>query len=345
MPGKSFPRNPDGEAVRLIEQFLEMLLAERGAASNTAQAYRRDLMDFYAYANSQKEALGTLSRRVVEDFLAALAKSGLSPQTQARKLSAIRQLYQFLYTEKIRADNPTATLETPRLARSLPKILGADDIAMLISEAARDATPKGLRMQAMLELMYGAGLRVSELVSLKLAALQIKENHHTVETDMILIRGKGGKERIVPVNVSTRAALSKYLAVRKCFIPEDGGQRTEVGKNSVLRSSSSVYLFPYHRAKGHLTRQQFGVMLKELAVKAGIDPEKISPHTLRHSFATHLLSGGADLRVIQELLGHSDISTTQIYTHVAGDRLAKLVNEKHPLARSSSLLEEDKFSE
>ncbi|NBO21492.1 MAG: recombinase XerD, partial [Rhodobacteraceae bacterium] len=178
-----------------------------------------------------------------------------------------------------------------------------------------DDSPKGVRQLAMLELMYGAGLRVSELVSLKLSALQFKQG--TQQAEFLLIRGKGNKERLVPVGARARDSLVRYMAVRGQFMGEDG----------------SPYLFPYRRAHGFVTRQQFGVMLKDLALKAGIDPEKISPHTLRHSFASHLLEGGADLRVIQELLGHSDISTTQIYTHVAGQRLKKLVQESHPLAK------------
>ncbi len=312
------------------------MLAERGASVNTAAAYQRDLNDFSTYVTAKKHNITTLSREVVEDFMALMSKNGMSPQTVARKLSAIRQFYQFLYTEKIRADNPTATLETPRLAKSLPSTLSAKDIMALIEAAKSDASPKGARLSAMLELMYGAGLRVSELVSLKLSALQIKEGGKQVSADFLIVRGKGNKERMVPVNSNTRQALSKYLEVRHVFIGGSDPESKNVAKKknaATQKPPTSLYLFPYHRAEGYITRQQFGVMLKELAVKAGINPEKISPHTLRHSFATHLLSGGADLRVIQELLGHSDISTTQIYTHVANSQLTKLVNDKHPLSK------------
>ncbi len=295
-----------------------MMVAERGASANTAAAYGRDLTDFAAFLKTDKTTLEDASRDSIERFLARLAKAGMSPQTSARKLSAIRQLYAFLYGEKIRKDNPTATLETPKLAKRLPDTLTIDDISNLLETARTDDSPKGLRLQAMLELMYGAGLRVSELVSLKLSALQVKEGGKPAVADFLQITGKGNKERLVPVNGKSREALAKYLDIRKVFMQEEG----------------SPYLFPYHRAEGYITRQQFGVLLKELAIKAHIDPEKISPHTLRHSFASHLLEGGADLRVIQELLGHSDISTTQIYTHVAGDRLKKLVQEKHPLAKN-----------
>ncbi|MFW0777997.1 MAG: site-specific tyrosine recombinase XerD [Rickettsiales bacterium] len=310
-----------GEDRGFADQFLEMMAAERGAARNTLDAYRRDINEFMGYAARKKTNLSSIARSDIEKFLSSLKNSGLSAQTVARKLSAIRQLFAFLYTENLRKDNPAATLETPKLAKRLPKTLNADDIIALITAAREDESPKGLRMTAMLELMYGAGMRVSELVSLKLSALQMKEDVLRVETEFLLITGKGNKERLVPIGEQARTALSRYLEVRKVFVPQT--------KSKI----ANPWLFPYHRADGYITRQQFGVMLKELAVKAGIDSAKISPHTLRHSFASHLLEGGADLRVIQELLGHSDISTTQVYTHVAGARLKKLVKEKHPLAK------------
>lgn len=308
------------DAAYLVEQFLEMMLAERAASANTIDSYRRDLQDFLAHI---KKPAVTIDRTGIERFLSSLAADGLSASTQARKLSALRQFFQFLYTEKIRKDNPTATLETPKLAKHLPQTLTAQDVAALIKTAGEDDSPKGVRLSAMLELMYGAGLRVSELVGLKLSALQVKEKATQVEAQFLMITGKGGKERLVPIHARARDMLSKYLAVRHIFLPH----------STLHTPTTSLYLFPYHRARGHITRQQFGVLLKALAVKAGIDPEKISPHTLRHSFASHLLEGGADLRVIQELLGHSDIATTQIYTHVAGAQLKKLVQEKHPLAK------------
>lgn len=323
MPKRSLePSNPDDYA-RLIEPFLEMMAAERGASKNTMDAYRRDLLDFLVFCQKRRCALLTLSRADIEKFLSHLNQSGLSAQTAARKLSALKQLFQFLYGEKLRADNPTTSVDTPKLAKRLPKTLTLDDVLALLKAARADHTPKGVRLQAMLELMYGAGLRVSELVGLKLSALQLKEGGHEVEAEFLLVTGKGDKERLVPISSKARTALSRYLEIRACFLP--------MGQNG--KPTPSPYLFPYQRAQGFITRQQFGVMLKEIAIKAGIDPEKLSPHTLRHSFASHLLEGGADLRVIQELLGHSDISTTQIYTHVAGAQLKKLVEDKHPLAR------------
>lgn len=305
------------------EQFLEMMAAERGASANTLDAYGRDLRDGGAYFARRKKSLSTISRDDLEAYLASLSASGLSAQTQARKLSSLRQFFAFAYEEKLRGDNPAATLETPKLSRPLPKALTPEDIAALIAAAKQDDSPKGIRLQAMLELMYGAGLRVSELVSLPMGALSLAPRSEEVTAEAMVVSGKGSKERLVPLNSHTRAALSAYLKIRKVFLPATSHQPP----------AANPYLFPYHRAAGYITRQQFGVMLKELAASANIDPEKISPHTLRHSFASHLLEGGADLRVIQELLGHADIATTQIYTHVAGARLKKLVEEKHPLAK------------
>ena len=313
------PKRSSNKNNALVEQFIEMMLAERGASANTVAAYQRDLDEFDAHLTKRKQKLETAARADIESFLSTLARAGRSPGTQARKLSAIRQLFSFLYNEKLRADNPAVTLDTPKLKKSLPKTLTTQDIETLIEQAHLDETPKGIRLQAMLEVMYGAGLRVSELVGLTLSALQFKPG--TAQAEFLMIRGKGNKERLVPLGGRAREAVTRYMGLRKIFM---GTEKT------------SPYLFPYARAEGFVTRQQFGVMLKDLALLAGIDPEKISPHTLRHSFASHLLEGGADLRVIQELLGHSDISTTQIYTHVAGGRLKKLVQEHHPLAKKKS---------
>ncbi len=313
----SRPAANNSESARVLQQFLEMMAAERGSSANTISAYQRDLDDFLAFCAGKKETPASITTAKIEQFIMGLSASGLSAQTVARKISALRQFFAFIYQEKIRNDNPATSLESPRMGKRLPKTLTMDDVMALIKAAKDDDSPKGLRLQAMLELMYGAGLRVSELVSLPLAALQVREGSFSVEVEFLIVRGKGNKERLVPMNHHTREALSHYLAVRKMFLENDGG---------------SLYVFPYHRSDGYVTRQQFGVMLKELAVLAHIDPEKISPHTLRHSFASHLLEGGADLRVIQELLGHTDIATTQIYTHVVGEKLKKLVTEKHPLA-------------
>jgi integrase/recombinase XerD len=308
-----------GAAQELIGQFLEMMRAERGASANTADAYRRDLTDFAGWLARQKLTLSRVRKDHLAAYIASLGQAGMAASTAARRLSALRQFFDFLFSEKHRADNPAAALESPKQGRSLPGTLGAADVVRLIEAARVDTSPSGLRLSAMLELVYGAGLRVSELVSLKLAAIQPRAGQPV--SDFLLITGKGNKERLVPLGSQARAALADYLAARPAFLRE---------------GAASAWLFPYHRAKGYLTRQQFAVMLKELALAAGLDPEAISPHTLRHSFASHLLEGGADLRVIQELLGHADISTTQIYTHVAGERLKKLVREHHPLAKKKS---------
>lgn len=308
------------EDIALLEQFLEMLVSERGVASDTVAAYRRDLLGFMGYCHENKLRVLKLTSLDIEGFLAYLGRDGIMAKTIARKLSVLRQFFAFLYGESYRTDDPAATIDSPKIPKKLPATMSHLDVLQLLEAAGGDNSPKGIRLQAMLELMYGAGLRVSELVSLKLSALQLRNGEKEVKIDSIIIKGKGNKERLVPINEKARAALSRYLLVRDGFL---GEQKT------------SLWLFPYHRAVGYITRQQFGVMLKELAAKAKLDPQKFSPHTLRHSFATHLLEGGADLRVIQELLGHSDISTTQVYTHVAGGRLNKLVQEHHPLGRKT----------
>jgi integrase/recombinase XerD len=289
----------------LIESFLEMMTAERGAAGNTLTSYAHDLQEAYAFLKKRKTSLTGAQKQDIETYAASLSRQGLSPRTVARRLSSLRQFFHFLYTENIRADNPATLLETPHQSRSLPKSLSAEDIEKLIATARSD---NNLRLTAMLELLYASGLRVSELVSLPQSCLRTAQAQ---ARPFLLVRGKGSKERIVPLHDGALEALNAYLAARK---------------------QESTWLFASSNGKKHLTRQRFGQMLKELAIKAGLDPEKISPHTLRHSFASHLLAGGADLRVIQELLGHADISTTQIYTHVQQDKLTKLVTAHHPLA-------------
>jgi integrase/recombinase XerD len=289
-----------------IESFLEMMAAERGAAFNTLESYRCDLEDAESFITKRKESLTTAQKNTLEAYIKSLHKRAFSPRTIARRLSSLRQFFHFLYTENIRKDDPTSLLDTPKQARSLPKSLTSDEIKILI-EAAH--TEEDLRLAAMLELLYASGLRVSELVTLPASAIQKIAS----ETQpFLIVRGKGNKERLVPLHATALEALQAYLA---------------------LRIEPSPWLFPSSSKKGHLTRQRFGQMLKNLALKAGLDPEKISPHTLRHSFASHLLANGADLRVIQELMGHSDISTTQIYTHIEREKLIRLVTDHHPLAK------------
>jgi integrase/recombinase XerD len=303
------PKAPKPDLAPLAEAFLEMMAAERGAAAHTLDAYGRDLADFAAHLGKRPiEAAGAEDLR---RYLARLSGLALSPRTVARRLSALRQFHKFLITEGVRADDPSAAIDAPRRGRPLPKTLAEDSVDALLAAAASDPSPAGLRLTAIIELLYGAGLRVSELVSLPLGAIARDEPTLTV-------RGKGGKERLVPVGGAARVALDAYLAIRKSFLP--GGR-------------PSRWLFPSSGASGHLTRNRCGQLLKELAVAAGVDPSSLSPHVLRHAFATHLLAHGADLRSVQQMLGHADIATTEIYTHVEIERLERLVTVHHPLAR------------
>ena len=294
-----------------LEAFLEMLAAERGAARLTLAAYRNDLIDLSGFLTARGMALETAEPQVLHDYLLATDTRRLAPRTVARRLSAIRQFYRFLLTDGVRGDDPTSGLDTPRLGRPLPKMLSEDEVARLIATAAAWPEEEGVRLRCLLELLYATGLRVSELVTLPLAAAQR-------DPRFMLVRGKGGKERVVPLSAPSRHALAEYLVVRKAFLPED---------------RTSRFLFPSRGREGHLTRQRCGQLLKELALGANLDPARLSPHVLRHAFASHLLDHGADLRSVQQMLGHADIATTQIYTHVQNDRLRRLVEAAHPLAR------------
>lgn len=292
----------------LIEAFLEMLSAERGARPNTLEAYQRDLDDARA---EMRGGLNTAAPESVEAYVAGLAKRGMSPATTRRRISALKQFYRFMLQENLRSDNPTTRLDPPKRARSLPKTLSSDEIARLIDAAENP------RDKALIELLYGAGLRVSELVSLPLRAAKAGQPHMIVE-------GKGGKERVVALGRPALAAVAEHLVVRALMLPKDETRRERAAR----------WLFPSaNAADGKLTRRRVAQILEAAAAKAGIDPVRVSPHVLRHAFATHLVEGGADLRTVQTLLGHADIATTQIYTHVAEDRLKTLVETKHPLAR------------
>jgi integrase/recombinase XerD len=294
-----------------IESFLDMMSAERGASPNTLAAYRRDLLDFAAFSGNLKAA----TRDDVKRYLAGLAESGIAASSQARKLSALRQFFAFLYGEGRREDDPTNAIESPVRARPLPKVLSQDDVLKLVAAArisSERKSPEARRLTCIVEMLYASGLRVSELVSLPLTAVAAR--------GFMLVRGKGRKERLAPLNDEARSAIAAYLDVRARFLPKGAKQ--------------SKYLFPSRGAGGHLTRRRCHQMLKDLALRAGIDPAKLSPHVLRHAFATHLVEGGADLRSVQTLLGHADIATTQIYTHVARERLAATVAAAHPLSRT-----------
>lgn len=302
----------------LIQEFLTMLAAERQASRNTIDAYKRDLQDASAFFSKKKTRLEVADSRDVTAWLNHLSgKAKVSARTAARKLSALRQFYKFLVDETIRKDNPTGDTEGPRLGRYLPNVLTHAEVDTLLATAAGDTSPEGLRIHTFLQILYASGLRVTELVSLKLSHIQhIKDKEKAA---YLYVKGKGGKERIAPLHPAALDALDAYLACRGYFL--------------VSKKQDSPWLFPSHGKTGYLTRQRLGQLLKILALNSNIDPEKVHPHALRHSFASHLLAGGADLRVIQELLGHADISTTQIYTHVAQSRLKDVVLKKHPLAQ------------
>lgn len=296
-----------------IEAFLEMMSAERGAAENTLSSYRRDLEDASQHLGSR---LADADAAGIRGYLDDIASRGFAATTQARKLSALRQFFRFLYAEGMRGDDPTGILDSPRRERPLPKTMSEAETGRLLDRAAAEAADPvdgdGLaaaRMHALVEVLYATGLRVSELVSLPLTVALRDER-------FFIVRGKGDKERMVPLSAKAREAMRGWLAER----------------NRNARLADSPFLFPSASESGHLPRQVFARDLKGLAARAGIATAKISPHVLRHAFASHLLQNGADLRAVQQLLGHSDISTTQIYTHVLEERLMKLVNEHHPLA-------------
>lgn len=301
-----------------VDAFLEMLVAERGAARNTIDAYRQDLRFFATFikntSSSQAKSLSQVTAQQVNQYMVHLSKEGRKAPTLSRHLSALRQFYQFLVSEGWAKSNPTATIDAPRRQRPLPKILTEEEILRLLEVAGAQTDPEGFRLNAMLETLYASGLRVSELISLPFTAI------HPNKT-FLLIKGKGGKERIVPISEPALRALKSYLTVRPTFLAKAGvkGQK---------------WLFPSNSKEGHLTRQRFGQLLKELALASNLDPNKLSPHVVRHAFATHLLRHGADLLAIQKLLGHADLSTTQIYTHVVADHLKDLVNDHHPLSSS-----------
>jgi integrase/recombinase XerD len=293
---------------RQIDAFLEMLAAERNASPNTRKAYAKDLLAFAAFLARSHVAADAATGADVGAFLKRQADAGLSPRTQARRLSALRQFHRFLLAEGTRADDPTARVDAPRLGRPLPKVLAEAEVMALLAAARAREGNEGLRLVALVEVLYAAGLRVSELAGLPLGAVQR-------DGRTLLIRGKGGKERLAPLSEPARAALAAWLAARKVLL----GERP------------SPFVFPSRGATRHLTPARIAQMLKELAVAAGINPRRLSPHVLRHAFASHLIDHGADLRAVQQMLGHADIATTQIYTHVASERLKRVV-QAHPLA-------------
>jgi integrase/recombinase XerD len=301
-----------------ISAFLDAQAAERGAATNTQLAYARDLSDFTEWLTGQGASLATAQKAQVESYLVHCDGQGLAKSTRARRLSAIKQLYRFCFEEGLRADNPAVQISGPGRDKRLPKTLSTDEVDCLLDAATTHGRTEAdkLRNTCLMQLLYATGMRVSELVSLPLSSAK-------GDPRMLLIRGKGGKERMVPLSPPARKALRDWLAVR---VANEDAARME-GR------AASTFLFPSRGKSGFLTRHAFYMQIKDLAVKGGVSPDKVTPHTLRHAFATHLLANGADLRAIQTFLGHADVSTTEIYTHVLEERLKELVLDHHPMAR------------
>ncbi|GJM01760.1 MAG: tyrosine recombinase XerD [Rhodomicrobium sp.] len=309
-------------SIAAIEEFLAMLSAERGASANTLEAYARDLNRLRIFLFSHQKSLPEAAAEDLKAYLRHLSAEGLASATRSRQLSALRQFYRFLLAESMISDDPAAHLDAPKQKRPLPKLISIKEVEILLTQAKVEteshsgyARFQALRLACLLELLYATGMRVSELVSLPLSVLKGDERLFT-------IRGKGGRERLVPLNETARTALGLYL------------EALSEQKDSEKTQKPSKYLFPSGSQAGHLTRQRFAQELKQLAEKAGLNPAKISPHVLRHAFASHLLDRGADLRAVQQLLGHADISTTEIYTHVLEERLKSLVGQHHPLANA-----------
>ncbi|MEN5168886.1 tyrosine recombinase [Brevundimonas pondensis] len=294
-----------------VEAFLEMMAVERDASPHTLSAYGRDLADAEVWLDDAGGLMGA-SQEAVEAWFADLSQRGLSAATAARRRSSVRQFYRFALGEGWRTDDPSRRIDAPKQGRSLPRTLSRDEIEALLAAAGAADSAAGLRLVALVEMAYASGLRVSELLALKVEAVRRDPAY-------LIVRGKGGKERLAPLNAAAREAIKAWLDAR------------DVGRKP--NTPDSAWLFPSHGKTGHLTPRRFAQLLDQAALAANIDPARVSPHVLRHAFATHLLEGGADLRVVQTLLGHADISTTQIYTHVATDRLAQVVHSRHPLAK------------
>ncbi|MBP3404020.1 MAG: site-specific tyrosine recombinase XerD [Alphaproteobacteria bacterium] len=294
----------------LIAAFMETITAERGAAANTIAAYTRDLENCGEFLDSGRRTFENAQVSDLRAYLAFLAENGMSVKTQARRLSALREFYKYLYTEKIRTDNPTDVLDSPKTGRSLPKYLSEEEINRLFDAIPAMSPKKALRMKALLEILYASGLRVSELVSLPASTANVREN-------FLIVRGKGSKDRMVPLTDAAKQALHEWIPERERTLP---------------KGRESRWLFPSRSKTGHLTREGFFEELKSLATAAGIPAERVSPHVIRHSFASHLIAHDADLRTVQQMLGHANIATTQIYTHILDDRLKNAVEKNHPLA-------------
>lgn len=301
-----------------IEQFLEMMIVEKGLSKNSVEAYKRDILSFKEFLKTKKSVIKATTQDI-RAYFTDKDNKGISARSSARCLSCLKQFYKFLNIEEVRDNNPADLIESPKPGRPLPKYLSEKDITALLSNAQKDQTPKGIRMSALLEVLYATGIRVTELLTLKTSNLQKRiVNNNVVLDNFIFIKGKGNKERILPMNDNAVANLTRHI-----------NQNLKITKKSITKTQ---WLFPSSSAKeGHLTRQHFAILLKKLAMISSIDTGKISPHSVRHSFATHLLNNGAGIRTVQELLGHSDISTTQIYTHILSKKMIDTINNCHPL--------------
>lgn len=325
-PGR--PAMPKPTLHPSVDAFLDMLTTERGAAMNTRQAYWRDLADVSLFLREHKNTdINAASTDDLQAYIKDLSnkthvkgqhKGKIAVRTVARRLSALRQFYRFMISEEMRSDDPTSTIESPKQGRTLPKTLSEAEVTALITTAGQPGTAESVRLVCLLEMIYATGLRVSELVGLPMSAIG-------EETQFLMVAGKAGRERMVPLSDPAQEAINNYLNVRKQFIgADDNGNQAQ-------------WLFPSRTSdSGHLTRQRFAQLLKDLAREADVEESRVSPHILRHAFATHLLSNGADLRSVQKMLGHADIATTQVYTHIVGENLEKTVKEKHPLSKTGT---------
>jgi integrase/recombinase XerD len=326
--------NSSLESKNLISNFLEKILVEDGLAKNTVSAYRNDLSLFLDFLASKKVSIIKAESQDIKDYFHQLYELQLKSSSLMRKISAIKNFYQFLLAENIISASPVENIERPKSELKLPKFLTEEEVLKLLNTVNNDKSEFGIRLSCLLEMLYASGLRVSELVSLPISAtssIKSSDSHDSNNLNYLIVKGKGGKERIAPLNVSAIKILKEYLILRQ----NQGQEKSKwlfVGKYRSNKNSEKIVAKKSAASDQHLTRQRLNQMLKELAIKAGVDPDKVHPHVIRHSFASHLLNRGIDLRVLQELLGHSDISTTQIYTHILDSKLKELVFKHHPLA-------------
>lgn len=317
-----------------IENFLNNLLAEKGSAKNTIISYKKDLEELFDFLKDIK--IEEITTKDLKKYLEFLYKNGVATSTMARHISAIKQFFNFLQLENIITENPASLLDHPKIQANIPEILTEKEIEKLLDAAKKDKSNYGIQLYTMLELLYATGLRISELVEMKISDIQKKYRNDGLYTidDFLIVNGKGNKERLVPINKTAKDALIKYINLRENLL---NGKKSEwLWTTMTTFSKDKKDTKVVFKKDNHIARQIFALNLKQLAIESNINPEKVHPHILRHSFASHILQRGADLRVVQELLGHSDISTTQIYTHIADEKLKKIVNELHPLAKDDT---------